>query len=117
VRWMMATVVLLGVAFLAPADAASAAMATGGERRCGNMGSKAPDYYDVRARNLSCRRARRVVLKWIDAFAESVFNKVRVGDFVCDGRRSRRRIRGVRTFRIRCVDDPRAVRWWIRPYH
>jgi len=56
-------------------------------------------------------------MQWIDAMSGSVFETLEVGDFVCDGRRSNRRIGGIRTFYIRCADGPRVVRWWIRPYH
>ena len=89
------------------------------ERRCGDMGSRAPDYHDVRARDTSCRRARRTVLRWAKSLGSggTVFDQVQVGAFTCDGRRSKRRIDGKKTFSIRCVDGTRRVRWWIRPFH
>jgi hypothetical protein len=109
----MATfVVLAGLAL--PGGAAAEVPAA--ERRCGDMGARAPDYHDVRAREVTCRRAKKVVLKWAHTFTDSVFERVEVGDFVCHGRRSKRRIGGVRTFYIRCVDESRVVRWWIRPF-
>jgi hypothetical protein len=87
------------------------------ERRCGDMGASAPDYYDVRARNVKCPRARRTVRRWIRARSGSVFDTVDAGNFTCKGRRSSRRIDGAKTFRIRCADGGRVVRWWIRPSH
>ena len=116
-RWMTLAV-LIGLALPASVSAnAPATSAAAAERRCGDMGSSAPDYYDVRARNVKCRRARRLVKDWIDEFSGSVFDRVEVGDFTCKGRNSKRRIDGVKTFHIRCADGGRVVRWWIRPFH
>ena len=115
-RWITLAM-LIGIALPASASASTPATIAAAERRCGDMGSSAPDYYDVRARNVKCRRARRVVKDWIDSLSGSVFDKVEIGDFTCKGRRSKRRIEGVETFRIRCADGDRVVRWWIRPFH
>ena len=101
------------IALVAPASVAASTGATtaaADERRCGDMGASAPDYYDVRARNVKCLRARRTVRRWIRAMSGSVFDTVEVGNLTCKGRRSSRRIDGVKTFRIRCADGGRVVR-------
>jgi hypothetical protein len=115
-RWMTVTA-LIGLALPASAAASAPATSATAERRCRDMGASAPDYYDLRARNVKCRRARRVVKDWIESFSRSMFDRVEVGDCFCKGRRSKRRIDGVMTFHVRCADGGRVVRWWIRPFH
>jgi hypothetical protein len=83
--------------------------------RCGKP-SGYPDYYDLRTKGVKCKEARKIVDAWVGSVS-NVFNSVDVRGFRCDGSKSRRKIGGVRTFRIDCKDHPDKVKWWIVPTH
>lgn len=111
---LLAVLLAMGPGVYAGEASATAAL-TPAQARCGNL-SGYPDYYDVRARRVGCPEAKRVARTWAGAFT-NVFKPIRVRGFRCAGTRSRRRIRGVRAFRIDCRRTREQITWWIRPYH
>lgn len=87
-------------------------------RRCGDMGTSLPDYYDVRATGTTCAPAKRVVRAWAQELGgrcATVFDPCTVRRHRCAGRRSQRRIEGTKTFRVTCRRGERRVTWYIRP--
>jgi hypothetical protein len=94
-------------------------VAVAAEKRCGSIGSGAPDYRDVRAVSTSCASARSLARAYADALGRcgNVLNRCRVKGFTCRGHGSDRRIEGKDTFRVNCRRDEAKVRWWITVFH
>jgi hypothetical protein len=94
-------------------------VATAAEKRCGTLGSTAPDYRDIRAVSTSCASARSLARAYADALGRcgNVLNRCRVNGFTCRGHRSDRRINGTESFRINCRRNAAKVRWWITVFH
>ena len=114
---------LIGCLALAASAAFSIAavpgIAVAAEKRCGSIGSAAPDYRDVRAESTSCSTARGLARAYADALGRcgNVLNRCRSKRFMCRGHRSDRRIDGRGTFRVNCRRNEAKVRWWITVFH
>jgi hypothetical protein len=99
--------------------AAVPSVAAAAEKRCGSLGSAAPDYRDIRAESTSCVTARRLVRAFVRARSRcgNVLDRCRVFHFTCGGRLSDRLIAESPTYRVNCRRREARVRWWITVFH
>lgn len=104
---LAAIAALLTTISAGPAPAAEAAE----RQRCGTV-SGGVALYDIRARGVGCRYARRTARAWRRAV---LADRCRDGRFRCRARGYRCRARPPAEihYKVRCRRDAKRVTWWI----